>query len=67
MISILVVLGGLAYSPINAGIQRADRDIVEVRVRALSVSSFLDSKATYDDNRIALRNNNDAKFAASKA
>lgn len=66
MISVLVVLGGLAYSPINAGIQRADRDIGEVRASALSVSSFLDFKATYENNRIASRNDNDAKFAASK-
>lgn len=66
-ISVLVVLGGLAYSPINAGIQRADRDISETRASALSVSSFLDFKSTYENNRIASRNDNDAKFAASKA
>jgi hypothetical protein len=66
MITVMVVLGGLAYSPINAGIQRADRDITETRANALSVTSFLDFKSTYENNRIASRNDNDAKFAASK-
>lgn len=67
MISVLVVLGGLAYQPIAAGIARADRDITETRANGLSITSFLDFKSTYENNRIASRNDNDAKFAASKA
>lgn len=66
-VTILVVLGGLAYAPIRAGIDRADRDITEVRGASVSVASFLDFKSTYENNRVTSRNDNDAKFAAVRA
>lgn len=67
MISVLVVLGGLAYAPIRDGLARADRDILEARSNSLSVASFLDFKSSYENNRITSRSDNDAKFAAARA
>ncbi len=62
MVTVLIAVGGLAYSPILSGLNRADADIASLRTNALSVAAFEQFKATYENNRVTSRTDNDAKL-----
>ncbi|WP_185982647.1 hypothetical protein [Aureimonas mangrovi] len=67
MVTIVVVIGGMAYMPIQQAQMRLDRDIIELRAGTLGVSSFNEFKATYENNRIVSRTENNEKFGNANA
>ncbi len=62
LVTVMLAVGGLAYSPILNGLTRADADIQGLRANGLSVAAFEQFKSTYENNRIANRTDTDAKF-----
>lgn len=67
MMAVILAVGGLAYAPIREAITDAKADVRAISDAAVSVSAFTDFKSTYENNRIASRNDNDAKFAAARS
>jgi hypothetical protein len=66
MMGVVAVVGGLAYAPIREAIADTKADIRLISENGLSIAAFGEFKNTYENNRIASRNDNDAKFAAMR-
>lgn len=67
LVTVILIVGGLAYQPIREAVSETKLDLRTMEERAVSIAAFTDFKSTYENNRIASRNDNDAKFAATRA
>ncbi|GGE54305.1 hypothetical protein GCM10007276_34230 [Agaricicola taiwanensis] len=62
LLAILVTIGGMAWLPIKQAQERSDRDIAGLRADAVSIATFQDFRATYENDRMLLRQDNDARL-----
>lgn len=62
LLSVLIVIGGMAYLPIKQAQEKTDREITALRTDAVSIAAFQDFRSTYENNRVVSRQDNDVKF-----
>lgn len=63
LLSVLIVIGGMAYLPIKQAQEKTDREITSLRADAVSIAAFQDFRSTYENNRLVSRQDNDVKFS----
>jgi hypothetical protein len=67
VLAIVIAGGQLAKAPIEDAVRRVERDQIGLEAQATPLATFADFKATYENNRLVLRQDVDARFAGLSA
>ncbi|MFC7053801.1 hypothetical protein ACFQI3_14005 [Hansschlegelia quercus] len=67
VLAIVIAGGQLAKAPIDDALHRVERDQTRLEAQSTPLATFVDFKATYENNRLVLRQDVDARFAGLSA